>query len=89
MFRIKTLLALALLLTSQAGQAGELVHLNAADAARLAAGMVGIGPAKAAAIVAHREHHGPFKTGDELQDYILQHRAMHEELLRAMGEIGS
>lgn len=66
MTKIKYLLALAMLVASLAGNAAEPVNLNAADAATLASAMVGIGPAKAAAIVAYREQHGPFKTVDDL-----------------------
>jgi len=42
------------------------VNVNTADAATLANSLDGIGPAKAAAIVAYREEHGPFKTVDDL-----------------------
>jgi competence protein ComEA len=37
------------------------VDVNNADAATLAAELQGVGPAKAAAIVAYREANGPFK----------------------------
>jgi len=66
MFKLKYLLALTLLIASLASTAADVVNLNAADADTLAAAMVGIGPAKAAAIVAYREQHGPFKTVDDL-----------------------
>lgn len=42
------------------------IDLNRADAATLARGLVGIGPAKAQAIVAYRQQHGSFKSVDEL-----------------------
>ena len=42
------------------------VNVNTADAATLANSLDRIGPAKAAAIVAYREEHGPFKTIDDL-----------------------
>ena len=42
------------------------VNVNTADAATIAKALDGIGPAKAAAIVAWREEHGPFKTVDEV-----------------------
>lgn len=58
--------AIALLLCALLSHAADPINLNSADAATLAAGMVGIGPAKAAAIVAWREQHGPFKTIDDL-----------------------
>lgn len=63
---IKPLFALCLLVASLTAGAGERINLNAADAATLAAGIDGIGPAKAAAIVAYRAEHGPFKTVDDL-----------------------
>jgi competence protein ComEA len=66
MFKLKYLLALTLLIASLASNAADVVNLNSADADTLAATMVGIGPAKAAAIVAYREQHGPFKTVDDL-----------------------
>jgi len=46
--------------------AGESVNINSADAATLADALQGIGPAKAEAIVAYREKHGPFKSVDDL-----------------------
>jgi competence protein ComEA len=42
------------------------VNVNTADAASIAKALDGIGPAKAAAIVAWREEHGPFKSVDEV-----------------------
>ena len=42
------------------------VNLNTADADTLARELVGIGAAKAEAIIAHRKAHGPFATVDEL-----------------------
>jgi len=42
------------------------VNLNTADAATLDRELKGIGPARAAAIVAYRTQHGPFKSVDEL-----------------------
>ncbi len=42
------------------------VNLNSADAETLGRELVGIGPAKARAIVAYRENHGPFQSVDEL-----------------------
>lgn len=44
------------------GSGGDSVNINTADAATLARQLVGIGPAKAAAIVQHRQQHGPFRT---------------------------
>lgn len=42
------------------------VNVNTADAATLANSLDGVGPSKAAAIVAYREEHGPFKAVDDL-----------------------
>lgn len=42
------------------------VNVNTADAATLAHSLDGIGPTKAAAIVAYRDEHGPFKAVDDL-----------------------
>jgi competence protein ComEA len=42
------------------------VNINTADAETIARSLDGIGPAKAKAIVAYREEHGPFKSMDEL-----------------------
>jgi competence protein ComEA len=42
------------------------VNVNTADARTLQKELVGVGPAKAAAIVAAREKNGPFKSLDEV-----------------------
>lgn len=44
----------------------ERININTASVDALAEILNGVGPKKAAAIVAHREEHGPFKTIDEL-----------------------
>ncbi|HMM74453.1 MAG TPA: ComEA family DNA-binding protein [Gammaproteobacteria bacterium] len=46
--------------------AAERVDINAASAAELANGMVGIGQSKAEAIIDYREQNGPFKSVDDL-----------------------
>lgn len=48
------------------GSCAEIVDINTADANTLATAIVGIGPAKAEAIVAYRNEHGPFKAIDDL-----------------------
>lgn len=42
------------------------VNINSADAETLAAELTGVGPEKAAAIVAYREANGPFKSAKDL-----------------------
>lgn len=49
-----------------AGAAGP-IDINTASADEIAAAIKGIGPKKAAAIVAYRQQHGPFQSVDELQ----------------------
>lgn len=66
MSTIRHLVASLMLLAGALACAGERINLNAADAETLSANIVGIGPAKAAAIVAWREKHGPFRTVDDL-----------------------
>jgi len=45
---------------------GGPVDINTADASTLAKELNGIGPARAQAIVAYRNEHGPFKSVDDL-----------------------
>lgn len=54
------------LLLSAPALAGP-VNVNTADAATIAMELKGIGEKTAAAIVAYREEHGPFKTLEELK----------------------
>lgn len=61
---IKPLLAALLLLPILAW--GAPVDLNTADAATLAKALKGVGPARAEAIVAWREAHGPFRTPEDI-----------------------
>jgi len=58
-------LVLAVLLAGNA-VATERVDINTADAAAIDRALVNIGPAKAEAIVAYREFHGPFRSVEEL-----------------------
>lgn len=53
-------------LAATAAPAESLIDINTADAATLAAGLPGIGPVKAAAIVEHRVRHGGFVSVDRL-----------------------
>lgn len=46
--------------------AGQPVDINSADAATLAESLDGVGPAKAAAIIEHRQSNGPFQSADQL-----------------------
>lgn len=64
MRKLRSLLALTLA-SPFAAWAGP-VNINTADAATLAKELKGIGLARAQAIVAYREQHGPFKSADEL-----------------------
>src|SRR5215510_16560673 len=54
------------LILSAAAWAGP-VDINTADAATLARELNGVGPARAQAIVAYRNEHGPFKSVDDLR----------------------
>ena len=64
--RLAILLLLSLLAAAPVA-AQETVDLNTADAETLARVLVGVGEAKAEAIVAHRDQFGPFTDVDELQ----------------------
>ena len=44
------------------------VNVNTADAATLASELKGVGEKTAAAIVAYREEHGPFKSVEDLKN---------------------
>jgi len=54
------------ILSAAAAWAGP-VDINTADAATLARELNGVGPARAQAIVAYRNEHGPFKSVDDLR----------------------
>ena len=61
---LKSLL-LSLALSASAFSAGG-VNINTADANALDTTLVGVGPAKAQAIVEYRQANGPFKSADQL-----------------------
>lgn len=63
--RIASALALAFVVSLPAFAATP-VNVNKADATTIAKALDGIGQAKAAAIVAYRDAHGPFKSAAEL-----------------------
>lgn len=62
----KTVVTLSSLLFASTLWAAQAVNINTADAEALAEALTGVGQSKAAAIVAYREAHGPFKDADEL-----------------------
>ena len=62
----RVLLGMALALASKVVFAGA-VNINTADAKTLARELVGVGPAKAEAIVKYRVEKGPFKDPEELK----------------------
>ena len=59
------LLSAGLVLCSLTAAAGP-VDINTADASTLAKELNGVGPARAQAIIAYRNEHGPFKSVDDL-----------------------
>ena len=66
MFMIRKFILALSLLAPTLVFAGNPVDINTADAVTLAEAIKGVGPAKAQAIVAYREKHGPFKSVDDL-----------------------
>lgn len=62
----KFILAVALVLSSVAAWAGP-VNINSADAKTLAKELVGVGPAKAEAIVKYRTEKGPFTAPEQIK----------------------
>ncbi len=51
-----------------AAESAVAVNINTADEAALAAGLKGVGEARAKAIVAYRKENGPFKSVEQLSD---------------------
>lgn len=64
---LRTLIAMFFLTFSFMAFAGE-VNINTASAEEIAAALDGIGDARAAAIVAYRDAHGPFTTLEALKE---------------------
>jgi competence protein ComEA len=60
------LVSSGLILSAAVAWAGP-VDINTADATTLARELNGVGPARAQAIVAYRNEHGPFKSVDDLR----------------------
>lgn len=60
--------AVVSLVLAASAMAGEVVDINRASAQELAAGLVGVGPAKAEAIVEYRERNGDFRSIEELAE---------------------
>lgn len=60
------LLSAGLVLCSFTAVAASPVDINTADASTLAKELNGVGPARAQAIVAYRNEHGPFRSVDDL-----------------------
>jgi len=63
---IRQIVLAALLVAGIGPLAAAPVDINTADAATLAAAINGVGPSRAAAIIAYREANGPFASVDEL-----------------------
>ena len=66
MFKVRHIIACALLLVAGAVHAGEPVNINTADAEALAAAINGVGMKKAREIVVYRQQNGPFESVDDL-----------------------
>ncbi|MET4674554.1 helix-hairpin-helix domain-containing protein [Luteibacter sp. ME-Dv--P-043b] len=64
----RLILALAGLMISSSAFASTPVNVNTADAPALAQSLDGVGLAKAQAIVAWRDAHGPFESADQLTE---------------------
>ncbi len=58
--------ACVLVICSFSLQAGSSIDINTADASTISQQLVGVGDAKAQAIVEYREQHGPFTSVEDL-----------------------
>lgn len=65
---LSALLLSAFLAAGAQAASPEKVDINNADAATLDRVLDGVGPSKAAAIVAHRKQHGAFRSADDLAE---------------------
>lgn len=65
---LRTILFAAFLTAFLGTAVAEPVDINRADAATIAASLKGVGEAKARAIVAYRDAHGPFQNADDLTE---------------------
>jgi len=63
---VRNIAIVCLLFFTSLALAMEKVDINSADEQTLSMAIKGIGAKKAAAIIAYRKQHGPFKTLDEL-----------------------
>lgn len=63
---MKAILGILLIALVGVAAAAEVVNINRANTATLDRELVGVGPAKAKAIVTERRQHGPFKSADDL-----------------------
>ena len=66
MKKLHLIVAAALLAICSTFALAAPVNVNTADADAIAEALTGVGPAKAAAIIAYREEHGPFKGPEDL-----------------------
>lgn len=66
MSNLRTILTVGMLALPITGFSADPININTADAATLASSIKGVGKARAEAIVAYREKHGPFATVDDL-----------------------
>jgi len=63
---LRLLLGAGLFALSLATLAGNSLDINTADSEALVAGLAGVGPQKALAIVRYRQQHGPFARIEDL-----------------------
>lgn len=68
MTTLRNLVGAAALALSTLVFAADVVDINTADAQTLAAALDNVGMAKAEAIIAYRQQHGPFTSVDQLTD---------------------